>query len=177
MPRLFTGVEIPADVGQALGMLRGGLPGARWIDPENYHLTLRFIGDVDDMVAQEVALMLGARQARRIRYLPGGADLVRRPQAARGGRVGGAGAGLARRAGRARTADAAHRLGAGGAQIHAARDAGALARFLEPAVAEYLSARGLFRTAAFRVSRFVLFSSRASVGGGPYVVEASYPLN
>ena len=29
-------------------MLRGGLPGARWIDPENYHLTLRFIGDVDD---------------------------------------------------------------------------------------------------------------------------------
>ena len=40
-------------------MLRGGLPGARWIDPENYHLTLRFIGDVDDMVAREVMLMLG----------------------------------------------------------------------------------------------------------------------
>ena len=48
MPRLFTGLEIPPDVGQALAMLRGGLPGARWIDPENYHLTLRFIGDVDD---------------------------------------------------------------------------------------------------------------------------------
>jgi 2'-5' RNA ligase len=46
-----------------------------------------------------------------------------------------------------------------------------------PAVAEYLSARGLFRTPAFRVSRFVLYSARASVGGGPYVVEASYPLN
>ena len=44
-------------------------------------------------------------------------------------------------------------------------------------VAEYLSARGYFRTSSFRVSRFVLFSSRASVGGGPYVVEASYPLN
>src|SRR5450631_1415131 len=59
MPRLFTGVEIPADVGQSLSMLRGGLPGARWITPENYHLTLRFIGDVDDLIAQEVALMLG----------------------------------------------------------------------------------------------------------------------
>jgi len=35
MPRLFTGVEIPPDVGQALGMLRGGLPGARWSDPPN----------------------------------------------------------------------------------------------------------------------------------------------
>ena len=43
-------------------------------------------------------------------------------------------------------------------------------------VAEYLSARGYFRTSPFRVSRFVLFSSRASVGGGPYVVEASYPF-
>ena len=43
-------------------------------------------------------------------------------------------------------------------------------------VAEYLSARGLFRTAPFPVSRFVLFSSRNSVGGGPYVVEASYPF-
>jgi 2'-5' RNA ligase len=44
-------------------------------------------------------------------------------------------------------------------------------------VAEYLAARGYFRTAAFQVSRFVLFSSRASTGGGPYVVEAEYPLN
>jgi 2'-5' RNA ligase len=43
-------------------------------------------------------------------------------------------------------------------------------------VAEYLGARGLFRTSQFRVSRFVLFSARNSVGGGPYVVEASYPL-
>jgi len=26
------------------------------------------------------------------------------------------------------------------------------------------------------VSQFVLFSSKNSVGGGPYVVEAAYPL-
>jgi len=43
-------------------------------------------------------------------------------------------------------------------------------------VADYLSARGHFRSASFEVSRFVLFSSRSSVGGGPYVVEAAYPL-
>jgi len=30
MVRLFTGLEIPSDVGQSLSMLRGGLPGARW---------------------------------------------------------------------------------------------------------------------------------------------------
>ena len=59
MPRLFTGLEIPAALGESLSLLRGGLPGARWIDPENYHLTLRFIGDVDDEIAQEIAWLLG----------------------------------------------------------------------------------------------------------------------
>jgi RNA 2',3'-cyclic 3'-phosphodiesterase len=43
-------------------------------------------------------------------------------------------------------------------------------------VADYLSARALIGMLPFRVSRFVLFSSRSSVGGGPYVVEAAYPL-
>src|SRR5262249_56982473 len=44
-------------------------------------------------------------------------------------------------------------------------------------VADYLSARGPVRVSPFPVSRFVLFSSKASVGGGPYVVEAAYPLS
>jgi len=43
-------------------------------------------------------------------------------------------------------------------------------------VADYLATRGHFRVEPFEVSRFVLFSSRASVGGGPYIVEESYPL-
>ncbi len=64
MPRLFTGLEIPEDLGQSLSLLRGGLPGARWIDPENYHLTLRFIGDVDDEIAQEIAWLLGKVRRR-----------------------------------------------------------------------------------------------------------------
>ena len=59
MPRIFTGLEVPKTVAQSLSILRGGLPGARWIDPENYHLTLRFIGDVDDQTELEVASLLG----------------------------------------------------------------------------------------------------------------------
>ena len=58
MPRLFTGLEIPAEIGHTLSNLRGGLPGARWIDPENYHVTLRFIGDIDGIAANEIASML-----------------------------------------------------------------------------------------------------------------------
>ena len=58
MPRFFTGLEIPAEIGHTLSNLRGGLPGARWIDPENYHVTLRFIGDIDGISANEIASML-----------------------------------------------------------------------------------------------------------------------
>src|ERR1700735_1532939 len=66
MPRLFTALEIPSQVAQSLSMMRGGLPGARWIDAENYHLTLRFIGDIDDALAHEIAGMLG--RVRRMSF-------------------------------------------------------------------------------------------------------------
>jgi 2'-5' RNA ligase len=177
MPRLFTGVEIPAEIGEALGMLRGGLPGARWITPDNYHLTLRFIGDVDDVTAQEVALMLG-----RVRR--GGFNLHLEGLMSFGGRR--------PRAVVATVAPEPALLEAQAEQERLMQRIGlepegrkytphvTLARLRDSSsldVADYLSARGYFRTAAFAVSRFVLFSSRASVGGGPYVVEASYPFS
>lgn len=177
MPRLFTGVEIPSDVGQALGMLRGGLPGARWISPENYHLTLRFIGDVDDVIAHEVASMLG-------RVKRGPFELHMEGLTSFGGRKP-----------RAVVASVAPEQALIDVQAEHERlmqriglepegrkftPHVTLARLRESSsqqVAEYLSARGYFRTSPFRISRFVLFSSRASVGGGPYVVEAGYPLS
>src|SRR5437763_817905 len=42
----------------------GPTTGARWIDPENYHLTLRFIGDVDAALARDIALLLGQVKRR-----------------------------------------------------------------------------------------------------------------
>jgi RNA 2',3'-cyclic 3'-phosphodiesterase len=177
MPRLFTGVEIPSDVGQALATLRGGLPGARWIDPGNYHLTLRFIGDVDDATAHEVAFMLS-------RVKRGSFDLHMEGLTSFGGRK--------PRAVVASVAPAQALIDVQAEQERLMQRIGlepegrkftphvTLARLRESSsqqVAEYLSARGYFRISPFRVSRFVLFSSRASIGGGPYVVEASYPLN
>src|SRR6201982_3093671 len=58
MPRLFSAIEIPQSIAARLTLLRAGLTGARWIDPENYHLTLRFIGDIDGVAANEIASML-----------------------------------------------------------------------------------------------------------------------
>ena len=176
MPRLFTGVEIPSDIGQALAMLRGGLPGARWITPDNYHLTLRFIGDVDDMIAQEVALMLGrVRRAAFDLHLEGLTSFGgRRPRAVVAS-MAPAQALLELQVEHERLMqriglEAEGRKYTPHVTLARLRDSSSLD------VANYLSARGYFRTAPFPVSRFVLFSSRNSVGGGPYVVEASYPL-
>jgi 2'-5' RNA ligase len=176
MPRIFTGLEIPKNVAQALSMLRGGLPGARWIDSENYHVTLRFIGDVDDQVEREVASMLGRVRRRpfelRVDALSsfGG----RRPRAVI--------ATLAQTAALMELQAEHERL----MQRVGLEPEGrkytphvTLARLRDSTsrqVADYLATRALIAPLPFAVSRFVLFSSRASVGGGPYVVEAAYPL-
>jgi 2'-5' RNA ligase len=177
MPRLFTGVEIPADIGQSLSMLRGGLPGARWITPENYHLTLRFIGDMDDVIAHEVASLLGRikRDAFEL-YFEGLTSFGGRKPRAVVATVSPTQALLDAQAEQERLMQ---RIGL---QPEGRKYTPhvTLARLRDSSsrdVAEFLAARGYFRTAAFPVSRFVLFSSRNSVGGGPYVVEQSYPFN
>jgi 2'-5' RNA ligase len=176
MPRLFTGLEIPLEVAQSLSMLRGGLPGARWVDPDNYHVTLRFIGNVDDALAHEVASLLG-------RVKRGPFELRVDGVTSFGGKK--------PRAVVATLSQAQPLMEAQAEQERLMQRIGlepegrkytphvTLARLRDASsrdVAEYLSARGLVRSQPFPVSRFVLFSSRASTGGGPYVVEASYPL-
>jgi RNA 2',3'-cyclic 3'-phosphodiesterase len=54
MPRLFTGLELPDAVAVRLAHLRGGIVGARWLEPDDYHITLRFIGDADGSLARDI---------------------------------------------------------------------------------------------------------------------------
>jgi RNA 2',3'-cyclic 3'-phosphodiesterase len=48
MPRLFIAIDLPDAAKQQLGELCSGIDGAKWVKREQMHLTLRFIGDVDD---------------------------------------------------------------------------------------------------------------------------------
>ena len=57
MIRLFTALEIPDEVAACLQPVQRGLSGARWVARENLHITLRFIGAVDERMA-EVATQL-----------------------------------------------------------------------------------------------------------------------
>jgi 2'-5' RNA ligase len=176
MPRLFTGLEIPSEIGLSLSMLRGGLPGARWIDPENYHVTLRFIGDVDDVVAHEVASLLGRvrRQPFELRVEELKSFGGRKPRAI----VAALGPAQALMELQGEHERLMQRVGLE-PEGRKYTPHVTLARLRESSsrqVADYLSARGPVRVTPFAASRFVLYSAKASVGGGPYVVEAVYPL-
>lgn len=175
MPRLFTAIEIPAEVGLGLSMLRGGLSGARWIDPENYHITLRFVGDVDEVLAREVMYTLGQVRRRAFDLSLGGLDQFggHKPRSLFAS---------------VRTNPALMELQAEHERLmqrlgltpdRSYKPHVTLARLRDASswqVADYLASRGSYRSEPFRVPRFVLFSSRDSVGGGPYLVEAAYPL-
>jgi 2'-5' RNA ligase len=64
MIRLFVALALPAALKAQIGLLAGGIPGARWVSPENYHLTLRFIGEVESWRAEEVDEALANIRAR-----------------------------------------------------------------------------------------------------------------
>lgn len=177
MPRLFTGIEIPEPVAAHLSTLRGGLSGARWIDPENYHLTLRFIGDVENSTANEVHESLARIRRAPFTLALSGLDVF-------GGR-------------KPHSIFAAVSASPPLAALQAEQDRMfqmiglppdgrrftphvtiARLRGVQPGpVANFLESRGGFMSMPFEVSRFVLFSSRAGSGGGPYVVEEAYELD
>jgi len=176
MPRLFTALEIPRHIAESLARLRGGVTGGRWIDVENYHITLRFIGDVDEGFAHEIGMSLGMVRRPSFPVTLGGLDVFGgdKPRAI---------------VVRARPEPALmelqadmerllRRLGAPPEprkftpHVTLARLRGASAS----GVAAYLGARGYFPSLRFEATRFVLYSSRDSVGGGPYLVEGDYPL-
>ncbi len=177
MPRLFTAIEVPGQVAAQLSLLRGGLSGARWVDPENYHLTLRFIGDIDDSTAAEIIDALDRVRRAPFSLNVHGIDTFggRKPRAVFAA---------------VKPAPALVELAAEHERLIQRVGLPAETRKFTPhitiarlknvpahAVAAYLSARGGFFGGSFEVNRFVLLSSRASSGGGPYIVEAAYSLH
>jgi RNA 2',3'-cyclic 3'-phosphodiesterase len=176
MPRLFTALELPGRVADQIAVARGGVVGARWLEPEDYHVTLRFIGDIDARAAREVADTLGD---------------IRRPKAAvRFEGLSWFGGDKPRSLIARVKADSAlmdlqaeqeRRLRRIGVEPETRKYTPhvTLARLrgvAEAAVADYLAARGALQAEAFMAERFVLYSARDGTGGGPYVVEAAYPL-
>ncbi len=58
MPRLFIAVDIPESIKANLGTMAFGIPGAKWVAPEQLHLTVRFIGEVDGAIFRDIKNIL-----------------------------------------------------------------------------------------------------------------------
>lgn len=52
--RLFVALTLPDGIVARLNLMCSGIPGARWVEPSNMHITLRFIGEVDEPTAEEI---------------------------------------------------------------------------------------------------------------------------
>jgi len=177
MPRLFTGIQLPGDIVARLTMLCFGLPEARWIEPSNFHITLTFIGDIDNQQAISVASSLenidhhqfplslhgldffGSKKPRLLYAKIRGSDPLSCLQQKHNQLIRQLGLPVEKR----------------NFVPHVT-----LARFRTAntrTLAQYLAANGGFETEPFVAERFALYSARESIGGGPYVVEKTYPLN
>lgn len=65
MHRLFVGFHLPLAIRARLLALSGGVPGARWQSDDQLHITLRFIGEVERPLAEDIALALSG-----VRFAP-----------------------------------------------------------------------------------------------------------
>ena len=57
--RLFIAIEIPDDLKKMIGRLRVEIPGARWVQAEQIHLTLAFLGEVEEVGVEALNEELG----------------------------------------------------------------------------------------------------------------------
>lgn len=176
--RLFIALDLPDETRERLATLMNGLPGARWLPPENLHLTLRFVGEVDNRVGNDIHdMLMGIRvpafeltldgigtfnEGRRLRSLWVGVqanEILIRLQAKVEQAVRRAGLPPEKRKFKPHVTLARFKADPPGDKLHA-----------------FLQANSLFRCAPLTVEKFVLFSSFLSHSGALYRPEESYPL-
>jgi len=176
MLRLFVGIEFPPELKLRLSLLCGGLPGARWVDPGNLHLTLRFIGEIAEDVAADVDAALARLKARPFSVQLAGAGTFggNRPHALW--------VGVERAPDLVNLRDkiehALIRVGLPPEQRKFAPHV-TLARLRDPepaTLAAFLAANARFRADPLPVDRFSLIASFPTKAGSVYEDQADYPL-
>ena len=173
MLRLFVGISLPPELKLRLSMLCVGVPEARWVDPGNFHVTLRFIGEVNEGLASDIDAALLRLSSPRFRMQLLGVGQF-------GTRMLWAGveksSALLQLQGKVESA--LQRLGLP-PETRRFTPHVSLARLrppLGPKVQAFLAENALFRAEPFEVGEFSLVASYLTKSGAIYEDQAEYPL-
>ncbi len=176
MLRLFVGIEFPPELKLRLSLLCSGIAGARWLDPGNFHLTVRFIGEVAEDVAADVDEALARVKAPRFPLRLAGAGVFG------GNRPNALWVGVERDPALVALRDkielALIRAGLAPDQRKFAPHV-TLARLRDPAPGElgyFLAAHAQFRADPLPVEQFSLIASFPTKAGSVYEDQADYRL-
>jgi 2'-5' RNA ligase len=178
MIRLFVAIPIPEAVRLHLSMICSGASGAKWVAPENYHLSLRFIGEVEYGVADDIDSALSEISAPSFLLEISGVGYFGKGDKAR---ILWAGAAPQIHLDQLQ-AKVESALVRAGLPVEARRFSPhvTLARLRRPdpvRLDAYVGEHAGFHATPFPVDRFVLYSSFLSRSGAIYVPEADYPLS
>ncbi len=175
--RVFVALTLPEWLREQLSGLEQGIAGARWITEDNFHLTLRFIGEVDGAQAHDIDESLASVRMPAFSVALQGLGIFgnrRKPRALW------AGVEPNRELIRLRDKVEQAVIRAGLPLEHRKfKPHVTLARFSSnpgPKLQSFLTEHALYRSEAFSVDRFTLYSSFLSASGAIYRPEVEYGL-
>lgn len=177
MPRLFIALDLPEATKKSLQALSFGIPGAKWVRPEQLHLTVRFIGDVDGGLFHDISDILAemdhspfSLELKGVGYFP--------PRGAP--RVLWVGLGKSESLQRLRRKINTRLLQAGldpeGRKFSPHITLARLKNSPVQKVMNFLAGNNLFSLEPFQVEDFKLYSSTLTPTGAHHKVERVYPL-
>ncbi len=173
MLRLFVGIGLPPDLKLRISLLCTGVPEARWVDAGNFHLTLRFIGEVDEGVASDIDAALLRLAAPRFSLALAGVGQFGTRMLWVGVEKNPVLLQL-----QAKVESALQRAGIPpeGRRYTPHVTLARLRQPLGPRVPAFLAEHALFRAPPFDVERFSLIASYLTKNGAIYEDQADYPL-
>ncbi len=177
MLRLFIALDLPETVKQQLLSLRRYMPGARWQSFEQMHVTINFIGDVNNSLLTEIKQRLTSVRAKPLELAINGVDyfgssrqpsilfakVVPNPELKKLSRL---------------INNAYSEIGIT-TERQKFKPHITLARLKQTpyqSVGEFIQLEALFKIDRFMVDNFHLFSSKLHPEGSQYFIEESFPL-
>lgn len=175
MLRLFSALEIEDEAASRLNRLQAGLEGARWIEREDLHITLRFFGDMPENTADDLDAELAIIPFTPLIIELEGVGVFggTKPSALYVGVKPNDSLNLLQQ----RHEAAARRVGLAPDKRNFLPHV-TIARLRHVDATEaygFVMANNLFAAPPFSPRRVVLLSSRNNQGGGPYRCERAYP--